>query len=138
MNDPEEKRRVPRPLSRLIVVLIFLGAGGLMYWLYFSAPSASELVFVLTDVEVSAGGQLLRHEHIDELRCDVLTESGEVVATTRHRRPGAVTPAAELRLPDGAYLLRVELHLRQPDGTPVRRSYLKKVALDGEKVTIHL
>ena len=120
------------------MLLIFLGAGGLGWWLLASGPQTSDLVFVLTDVEVAEGGVLLRHEHVEHLHCDVMTEDGDVLATIDHKRPGAVSPAFELRVPQGTYMLHVQLKLTHPNGANRTVRYLKTAELQGEKVTIRL
>ena len=123
---------------RAIVLVIFLGAGALGYWLYWSGPKTSTLSFVLTDMEVQVDGSLLRHEHVRRLRCEVMNESGEVLATITHKRPGAVSAAAELRIPNGRYMLHIELTLEATDGAVHRQRYLKTVELDGEPVSLRL
>ncbi len=127
-----------RPFSRLIVLVIFLGVGIFTYWLYSTGPQTSSLVFVLTKIEIPAADTLLRHEHVTRLRCKVMNEAGEVVATIVHKRPGAVSSPAEFRVPTGKYMLHIELNLRHPSGETRRQRYLKTVELAGEQVTIHL
>ncbi len=120
--------------SRLIVVLVFLGAGAFFYWQLTVTPTENQLTFVLTDVELEDNGGLLRHENVTRLDATVMSETGEQVATIVHMRPGAVANPAPLTLPDGAYTFHIILTF----DTKRTHGYHRIVDLKGDKATIHL
>ena len=127
-----------RRISRLVVLALFLGAGGALYWYYLQEPVETEITFVLTAVEVPAGAELLRHEHIRRLTCAIMDASGGQVGHLVVNRPGPVTKPPAPRLQPGEYSLVITLAFVGPRGTTKTRSYLKTVELKGEPVSLQL
>jgi hypothetical protein len=124
--------------KRMAVVVLFLTAGGFLYWWEGAGPSENHLIFVLTGVEVPNSGQMLRHESITRLECRVLDEAGEQVAHIHHRRPGAVSNMSTLRLPEANYRLHVTLTFKVAGNESRRVQFLRERFLGGGNISVHL
>ena len=122
--------------TRAGVFLLLVAAVGLFLWNAYAQPKDTELRFVLTDIELAQGVQILRHEHITRLDCKILDQHGSVVTTLSHLTPGAVSHPTELRLPAAKYQLHISLAFKLPDGKTRTVPYLQERYLDGGKVAV--
>ena len=122
--------------SRFVLVALFLLAGFIFYKATESSPREVQLVFILTDLEVSHNGSLLRHEQVKKLSCRVVDSSGYVVARIVHRTPGAVTRPPTINVPYGEYNLHISLDFQTHDGTTKQMNYLKQENLAASEVSV--
>ena len=122
--------------SRLMLVLVFVGAGTLVWWL--QRPTETEVRFVLTHLEVRGADGLYRHERLRRLDCTVESEDGTEVARIVHRRPGAVSHPTRLRLPSGRYRLTLLLQFDGIAGEPFSVRLQRSETLEGGEKLIRL
>ncbi len=112
--------------------------GGVFAWSMKARPREVTIVFVLTSLEISTDHGLLRHESVSRLRCRVLREDGEAIATIDVPRPGAVSAPALVTLPSGEYALEVRLELTDGRGGSQTRTFLRRAKLDEDRVQVTL
>ena len=122
--------------SRFVVVALFLLAGFIFYKASEASPREVKLVFILTDLEVTHNGALLRHEQVKRLTCRVVDDAGYTVARIVHNSPTAVTRPPTINVPYGQYNLHISLELRAPDGSVKQLTYLKQEYLDADEVSV--
>ncbi|MBT9560648.1 MAG: hypothetical protein IV100_31780 [Myxococcales bacterium] len=109
------------PMTRRIVAIVLVASGiGMSVWLLKQQPVATQVTFVMTDLEVPHDGGLLRFEDVTRLRARFIDDDGRDLASVSARGGAPVLTPPPVTLPPGLYTVQVELDLLAVKPAPGR------------------